>query len=212
MIHGMIDFECFALIPAAEPISLGFKIFDPMGDVLTDDLPGKEWLFAPGDRYRDPETVKWWEEQGVAARAVLASRETDGQPTRQVLEELVMWQRIHKIDILWANSPNFDMMLLEDLFRHVGMENPFRFYNYMDVRTVRNMFNIPRDKLKYGTPHKALDDCIQQCMWVQAAYKELTGLRGFYVNRNSSNSSGVVTREKPGFSRGMAAGGPARSV
>lgn len=212
MIHGMIDFECFALIPAAEPISLGFKIFDPLGDVLKDDLPGREWLFAPGDRYRDPETVRWWEGQGETARAVLDACEHAGRPIREVLEEFIQMAQEHKVDILWANSPNFDMMLLEDLFRHVGMENPFKFYNYRDVRTVHNMFGIPRDKLKYGTPHKALDDCIQQCLWVQAAYKELTGLRGFYVNRNSSNSSGVVTREKPGFSRGVAAGGPARSV
>lgn len=115
----------------------------------------------------DGKTIQWWMGQSEEARALFSH---DGDPLAAVLldfKESFDWQNT----LVWCNGMNFDLPILDNAFRAVGMEAPWAYYNGRDFRTVKNMF--PKEfvnsvRVEPMVAHDALDDSRAQALTLQA--------------------------------------------
>lgn len=92
---------------------------------------------------------------------------------------------------VWANSPTFDLTMLESEYRSIGMPVPWSYKEEMDIRTIRSMLVCPshhRELLAeqlaahkpeldagYLVPHNAVYDAYAELLdvlWVRATLWE----------------------------------------
>lgn len=179
MIHFMIDIETLSTSPRAYVASLACSVFDPWGqNVPTHDsiyracvgLKDKSQLM----RKKDPETIWWWLNQDIdAISTALKQINCDG------LHDMIggLWNYIQdhgKIDsdiTLWFRGCSFDPAILRDIYMENKWDQPWKFWNEMDVRVLENLAlirGIP--KWKGGEelrPHDPVDDVIAQIRQTQ---------------------------------------------
>jgi len=106
----------------------------------------------------DPATLKWWSDQSSEARTVLSE---PGIAADKALAQFSIWAPDYME--LWGNGSDFDNAMLAELYRKVGSETPWKFFNNRCYRTMKNMF--PRVTfMRQGTHHNALDDAKSQAM------------------------------------------------
>jgi len=103
----------------------------------------------------DAETLEWWLTQSEEARAQLVG----GDGLADVLADLNRF--IGDADELWANSPSFDLAILEAAFESCGVSAPWEFYEARDFRTVKNL-GISHGIEQEGIEHDAVDDAVHQ--------------------------------------------------
>lgn len=101
----------------------------------------------------DPDTVAWWEKQPKAVRDSLL---VDKQPLTEALRSFRMWIGSEKPPI-WANGPDFDLVILSTAFERIGQKPPWSFRQYRCYRTLTKMVDVPRPEVT-GLNHNALDD------------------------------------------------------
>ncbi len=105
----------------------------------------------------DPDTVIWWLKQDDAARKEL----TDGK-TIPLLEVMEMLERyISEDSVVWGNGSDFDNVILGEIWKSLGREIPWKFWNSQCYRTIKNT-NRDVKMTRKGTHHNALDDAISQ--------------------------------------------------
>ncbi len=167
-IHIMIDFEAWDKMATAKPRSLGLVSFG------NEDLSQvqKYWNIDQSDYRLDPctispSTVKWWDEQGGDAQQVFTNSMYLTLPITEVLSEIndIFKKYLEKgeMPILWANGADYDIAMINHLFRICEMEPVWFHSNVADMRTVRKMFLeeskiIAKSLWKHGTKHFALHD------------------------------------------------------
>ncbi len=81
----------------------------------------------------------------------------------------------HKVNV-WANSPSFDIEILENAAKTCGVTIPeFNFRNRRDLRTITAMCPEVVKNFDWGsgTYHNALDDCRNQIRLLKKCLKEL---------------------------------------
>jgi len=100
----------------------------------------------------DVETLVWWLTQDADAREQLVG----GEPLDEALRELAAWMPAGQKEV-WANSPSFDLEILDAAYELVGVPTPWEFYETRDVRTVKNL-EAAVDIEQQGIEHDALDD------------------------------------------------------
>jgi len=103
----------------------------------------------------DAETLSWWLTQSSEARAQLVG----GDGLADVLADLNRF--IGDADELWANSPSFDLAILEAAFESCGVSAPWEFYEERDFRTLKNLA-ISHGIEQEGIEHDAVDDAVHQ--------------------------------------------------
>lgn len=106
------------------------------------------------------DTIDWWKQQKPEAYAALKNN-------RHTLSEaLTAFNEFFgkdKLDV-WANSPSFDCVILENAYEVTGIVKPWMFYQEMCFRTFKRLFSS--DKKLLGTQHDALADAIYQTQYV----------------------------------------------
>lgn len=163
----MIDLETAGTAPGSVILSIGAVGFDPGEPAL-----GPE--FYKVVNVRDSQalgmtvefgTMAWWARQTVEAQRVL--RQADAAalsaPPRVVLEELTSWLSVNFPPSVrvWGNGAAFDNVLLQEMYRTVGLAAPWSFYNDRCYRTLKEL--RPDVKMvRGGTHHNALDDARSQ--------------------------------------------------
>ena len=112
-------------------------------------------------------TMSWWANQSEDARHQMF---TAGPrfPLKKALEELTefydgCWH-------VWGNGSVFDVSILENAYRAVGMEIPWNFWQIRDVRTI---FDLGEPLKPVVTAHTALTDAKAQAKSIQHIYREL---------------------------------------
>lgn len=153
------------------------------------DSCGTEWYGGPTYKYplhRDPETVKWWNDQSPEAHAAFTNPVDlwkacyefrywiwrNSQPT----ERFENWEPGENVTV-WANGPQFDVSILAEVYHAVGLPVPWHYRAPRDFRTITDAAGMTREEFSnYGDAHNALHDAIAQAMTVCEAYKRL-GLR-----------------------------------
>jgi hypothetical protein len=112
------------------------------------------------------ETEEWWENQSEVARNEVFNTE-NRIPIKEALLKLSDFCRGCKC--FWANSPNFDFVILENCYRKCGLEYPWKFWLLRDTRTVYDLGNVRL----IGTAHTSLSDCYNQYLVLKSALTNL---------------------------------------
>ena len=105
--------------------------------------------------------------RSAEARALF---EIKGDPLDRVLADFARafdWQDT----LVWCNGMNFDLPILDNACRAVGMQTPWAYYNGRDYRTLKGMFPkelVNRLRIRPEVAHDALDDSRAQALTLQA--------------------------------------------
>ena len=192
MQHIMLDLETLGTDPNALILSMGAVAFDITDKNLTTIDPSqiKEYCphfqasFKPQEqqsiRTIDWSTVKWWMEQKPEARQRVTYPNPPADVVHEVVAQFDIWlQGVITTDLkyakLWGNGSSFDCVLLESLYRDFGYVFPFKWWNFRDLRTLRDLAgSVPApESVQVGIEHDALDDALAQTILAAQWYRRL---------------------------------------
>lgn len=109
----------------------------------------------------DEATIAWWMSQSKEARDVLKQSRTRGKPLKHVLESFNDFMVTDKVQF-WAHGIVFDIGILERAYEAAGVPWRVHWNNYMDTRTIFNLYPKDQQLTREGTYHNALDDAKHQ--------------------------------------------------
>ena len=165
MSHLMIDIETLGTGNNARILSVGMVKFTETA-ILERKYFVVDQKSAGGDI--DFDTVKWWLNQSDKAKQVFYAQDT--MPEGLLAETLTDYLETHKVETVWANSPRFDIVILDSLLQRHG-KKPISFRMQRDYRTMRALF--PLDNPPTPTiAHNALDDAVCQVEVLQAILQQ----------------------------------------
>lgn len=165
----MIDLETLGLKQGCQILSLGAISFN---------LGCKEEFYSNIERdyrfYVDESTVAWWEKQDPHA---LAAAYAKGDLTSVVLtkfsEYLAGLESLYGYPVrVWGNAASFDIKILEYAYEIVRIPVPWKYYNEMCYRTLKNLVPsllCPKPVLT----HHALEDARVQAIHAEQLFKIL---------------------------------------
>jgi len=192
MNHVMIDVETLGVSPDAAIVSIGAVRFDPItgrvGDVgPTGGIAGGQ-LACASDRLHarikfdsadlgeiDASTFEWWLGRSREAQDALLGGER--LTLREALSALTNWlQNGPKPEGIWANDPDFDLVLLRSAYKRVDRVFPYSFRLHRSVRTMQWLacqLGMMLPKTFNALSHDALSDALCQAHIVSAIYARL---------------------------------------
>jgi hypothetical protein len=169
----MIDLETLGQRPDSVILSIGAVAFNEDGPV--DDLDPFYLVLNAQDQLDNGRTVtmstvQWWMDQPKEARDEAFADLDRAVPLDVALVMLDgWWGRVEgacgsPIQRVWANSPQFDLVILENAYYKAGFHEPWHFRQAHDFRTLKSLVNVTdlavTDTLvtRAGIQHHALDD------------------------------------------------------
>lgn len=172
--HVMLDLETFGTRPGSIIRSIGAVVFDPYQQ-LVGDTPefycnvDSESQEAVGLTY-DEQTVGWWKRQSQDAKDSLELNKLNIQ---NALGQFSSWFKKFNNPTIWCQGANFDVVLLEEVYRKLNLSVPWKYYSIRDTRTIYDIFGFDTNTVKReGTYHNALDDAKYQALCVQMAIQK----------------------------------------
>lgn len=181
MKHVMLDLETMGNGSRAAIVAIGACEFDPVGvGVLIDS---SHWFYqqitlqssVDAGLDIDANTVLWWLQQSDAARK--STFEGDKLwPLGDALHSFSQWMApFGKDAAVWGNASTFDNVIIRSAYKAVKLPVPWGFRGDKCYRTVINLLPEPRRPAfeRSGIAHNALDDAINQALYLQKVYKEL---------------------------------------
>lgn len=178
----MIDIESMSTEPDAAILSIGACTFYLHGDGPEDTFYTSITLESneKEKRHFSASTMTWWLSQKPEALAALF----DGAiPLRLALTQFTRWasNTPTKVTEVWANDPDFDVVIIRQACAATGINWPFPFWVNRSVRTVgawafpdpEELEQVKAGCIGEGVMHNAKDDAIAQAKLVQQAYKQL---------------------------------------
>ena len=159
----MIDIETLGKQPGCCVLSIGACVFSTNGVQVANQF--HQFLDYEEQQYTyrchvDTQTLKWWFKQ----KNQVALNPENSLPLKEALTHLANYIRVQGKDVkIWANSPQFDIAILEELYRRAGMQTPWKYWQIMDFRTMSAMKpELHKEKRERGDYHDALGDAIAQ--------------------------------------------------
>jgi len=172
----MVDIETLSTEPNATILTIGCCLFDPRGFDTEESIKAEGRCLNIGPitvesnekagRHISGSTVTWWFGQTDAAIKALVQ----GEQIALSKALYYLWGFVDKYPVkvnhVCANSPNFDCTILESACRAVGQPWPFKFFQYLDQRTIKMAAYPDGDcpAIGVGTAHNAMDDAIRQAL------------------------------------------------
>lgn len=172
----MIDIETLSTKPDAVVLSVGAVAFNMQNEqiIINDSNLDLTDQFRLGRRV-DADTLHWWMRQDDLARTLAFGEEGREPVHRNTLFEMVLRdtgcgpEAFSKMRYIWANSPSFDLVILNDLFGKEGC-----FWNYRQERDVRTICDgldyKPEMHAQDGVAHTPVWDCMYQIKKVRNAW------------------------------------------
>ncbi len=169
--HCMIDLETMGLQTDSAIVQIAAVEFEPVasGKIKRDDPFNCGVDLHRQCRHVDPDTLCWWLEQSVDARANFLLCQNKGVPLEEALLKLSSWYQTRNVQAVWSHGAAFDIALLNDAYTHCNMDPP---WNYRDIRDTRTLYwhrGHEVDRMPTGTLHNALHDAVFQAEEVQHA-------------------------------------------
>jgi hypothetical protein len=169
--HAMIDIETLGTEPDCVVLSVGAVKFDPFNS----QEPHAKTLWRPNvdqqtvaERSVLDSTLEWWAKQPQHIQD-----EAFDEEGRMFIAEFM--QDLNKylvgVDKIWCQGPQFDMVILEHLFKQFNHHMNWAFWQVMDCRTVFNMMPVDPRKAIQQNLHSADEDAYYQAVCVQQSYK-----------------------------------------
>jgi DNA polymerase III epsilon subunit-like protein len=170
----MIDIETMGTKPGCSIVSIGAVQFD----IATGEI-GKTFYCnidlescQQAGLKIEASTVWWWLSQNKAAQESLNNN-------RDLLEDALLkfekwFESINDNNVqVWANSPSFDLSVLEAAFNIVGRKQPWFYWKERDCRTLVSFAPHIRKSMINDLPHDAMHDCLFQIRYCTEIYKTL---------------------------------------
>ena len=167
----MLDLETLSTRPDATILTFGACKFNPYAQ---EDITQGIYFRVNVDeqialgRHVDDNTIEWWSKQAEDVYAE-AFDPNDRISLEEFAKELNRF--IVGCDNIWAQGPVFDIVILENLYRQMGLPCPWQFWQIRDSRTLLSSLGDPREKNKAGL-HNALEDAVSQAQAVQYVFKQ----------------------------------------
>lgn len=179
----MVDIEALSNRPNSVILTIGAQQFDPGSDgwitgVQVDTVtrdPYIPYLNIRVDvdeqilsgRIVDDKTLAWWGNQDPAAIDEAFNLE-DRLPLSVALQQLS--KLAYPCKRIWSKGPLYDITLLEDAYIQTRQHIPWKFWAIRDARTV---YSLCPGLKSLSNGHVALDDCRNQIIMLQGAFKIL---------------------------------------
>lgn len=170
----MIDIETIGLEPGCVIASIGAVRFDGhgLGDTFYKSVDIE--TCADAGLTVDAETLVWWLDQPDVTREQLRG----GLALSNALVAFTHFCEATDAgdQQYWANSPKFDMAILEAAYDAVDGDTapPWEFYQLRDYRTLTALPDAQVTSNE-GVEHHALDDAVHQAATVIKTYREMVG-------------------------------------
>lgn len=171
--HIMIDIETLGTTPDCVVLSFGAVKFDPYTSVDPYDKVhfkvDVESQTLAGRTICD-NTLEWWSKQSVEIQED-AFNSADRLPVEDFLKKISKY--CVAADGLWAHGLNFDVGILENLFRQYKTPVPWDFRKLRDTRTLFDLCKTdPRTNIRKNA-HNAAEDAYWQAKATQIAFSDL---------------------------------------
>lgn len=164
----MIDIETLDTLPTAAVLSIGAVYFDRVTGDIGDKFYAKiDFSSACSIGTTSKDTMEWWGNQSEDARL-----EAFGGVELPADAALRLADFINPDTKIWGNGSIFDITILENWFRELKLSAAWDFWNVRDVRTAVDLYNInPKDYIRDGVHHNAIDDCLFQIKYLCGGFK-----------------------------------------
>jgi len=193
--HVMVDIETLSTKHNAAVLSIGACEFDEDGarydNPFLVSIPHAcydhiVWNMPCQDYHKDKSTLEWWARQ--SEEAVEALEVNLVQSRRAAATAFAVWFASNGLNTarVWANGPQFDCVILRNLFDREDVSCPWHFRDERDCRTLYSLFmssevsgfyQMAQDAMKEAgignTSHRADHDAIRQAEVVRAMLEEL---------------------------------------
>lgn len=110
----------------------------------------------------DGSTIMWWLKQSGEARGAFSNND-NAPDLMSALNAFDSWCEKVKVGEVWGNGAMFDNAILGNAYKSNGLTIPWKFWNDMCYRTVKNM-NKHVELNRVGTHHNAVDDAKSQAL------------------------------------------------
>ncbi len=184
-LHAMVDIETMGTSPNAAVLNIGACIFDPFGsDSETTFLDEHKFQttisFKDNEKqYRtfDADTIAWWLRQSKEAQDGLQAGHITNLKQAFTAYNLFIQSQNSRVTRIWAKSPDFDVVIMRDVYKSLGMMDTFKFWETRCVRTLTEAAypNGDQPTIGVGIAHNALDDAIRQTLMVQHCNNIIAG-------------------------------------
>lgn len=178
MNSAMLDIETLGTGSDSAVISVGLVAFSEDAGIIA----STGWAIRPEDWHGhiDPKTVKWWMSQNEAAQHFSFGGVTQDYFVAQAIASFV---HIHKIEEVWANDPDFDVVILKNWWSRVAATHtvaagfwPFKYNQSRSFRTITaeaKRLGINYDHIydHKTVAHNPIDDAANQARvvnWIRA--------------------------------------------
>lgn len=180
MPHVMVDIETLDTVQSAVVLSIGAVVFDPFSNELgekfymefVDDLSDQQ----KRGRTISGDTVRWWMQQGAAAKQIFADPAPHG--VTRVTTSVGLAEFSHfmarsggKEVQLWGNGADFDNVIIGSLYDAYEMRKPWSFGKNRCYRTLKRVFGEGVSLSREGVHHNGLDDAVTQATHLQEIMK-----------------------------------------
>lgn len=78
-----------------------------------------------------------------------------------------------KEPMVWGNGIRFDLIKTSNLFKSVGLDDPWAYWAERDARTLMDLLHHVKSEVTsdfQGTPHYGLDDCFNELRYLVLGY------------------------------------------
>ena len=176
----MLDIETCSTKPNAMILSIAAIKFSRITEI-TPELKNMETFYVRIDQKScdkldmdiDPETMKWWKTQSQKSQDEVFGKDIIRSDIKTALQALSDF--VKGASHIWANSPNFDCVILESAYRMCEMTQPWKFWCLRDTRTIYDIgkINLKTFVQNSDTQHNALFDSYYQICALHAAYQNI---------------------------------------
>lgn len=172
----MIDIETLGNTSNAAVVQIGCVGFNPI-----DGSVGASFKInvKPHEKSTmDFSTVQWWMGQSDTARKSVF----EGQffDPKEALEAFSAHIKEHASEYghkVWSKPSTFDVVILENLYRHVGLAPPWAHWNTRCMRTILEAANVQRyEEVVPEVAHDAASDAQAQALTVLKCHEKLITL------------------------------------
>jgi hypothetical protein len=191
--HIGFDIETLDITPRAVVLSLACVSFS-FEETKSYDEYKKEGLYIKlnpieqmkAGRSVGPDTVKWWKSQGPIAAKILqpSAQDVSVLDTLRLVKEYIFSHGYdYKESYIWTRGLNFDIPIIEDLYRTNGQEQPYNTWKTRDIRTYIDVltgstsgkYELVESVADEFVAHSALDDIVMDIMRMKEIYTKVYG-------------------------------------
>ena len=169
----VIDIETLGNVPGSIILEVGCVKFNPStGEILDEILVSFDQEESVRHGFiTTPSTLKWWSKQPCFSMVL---NRVPKSTLNAGLSQLFNFIGYPNDAIIWANSPIFDISLLQCYYdKFAFLDYPWKPWNLRDIRTLVELVGV--NKATANT-HGALEHCKNQVDWIVQGLRKVDPL------------------------------------